>query len=212
MKRVVKVRAEVARRPSERSAQVGTTNIPDEQRVASKDGVGFCPVFLQIEHQDRDGLDGVAGSFEDLEAQSRKVEHIAVLHCREGIFRLCAGTQMDGRAAAVAQLQMAGDEVGVEVGEKHVADMKAKLLGVAQVLLNVALRIDDDGSRTGLVSKQIRRMGEASQVVLFQNHVFSIGLPTENTLSKPVTSSRLSLSTYPHAPACCALSRMAASS
>ena len=77
---------------------------------------------------------------------------------------------MDGRAATVAQFQMAGDEVGVEVGEEDVADLKAKFLGVGQVLLDVALGVDDDGGRTGLVSEQIGGVGQAAQVVLFQNH------------------------------------------
>ena len=95
----------------------------------------------------------------------------------EGVFRLGAGAEMDRRAATVAQFQMAGYEVGVEVGQEDVADLEAEFLGVGQVLLDVALGIDDDGGRTGLVSKQIRRVGEAAQVVLFQNHVFSIGLP-----------------------------------
>jgi hypothetical protein len=43
-----------------------------------------------------------------------------------------------------------------------VADQEAKFLGVGQVLLDVALRIDDDGGRTGLVSEQIRRRGPGS--------------------------------------------------
>ena len=77
---------------------------------------------------------------------------------------------MDGRAATIPQLQMAGEEVGVEVGQEDMADLKAELLSVGKVLLNVALRIDDDRRRTGLVSKQIRSVSQASQVVLFQNH------------------------------------------
>jgi hypothetical protein len=81
---------------------------------------------LQIEDQDRNRLDGVAGRFENFEAQSRKVERVAVFHGDEGVFRLGAGAEMDGRAAAVAQLQMAGDEVGVEMGQKDVADLEAK--------------------------------------------------------------------------------------
>ena len=88
----------------------------------------------------------------------------------EGVFRLGAGAEMDGRAATVAQFQMAGDEVGVEMGEKDVADLEAEFLGVGQVLLNVALRVDDDGGRTGLVSQQIGGVGEAAQIVLFQDH------------------------------------------
>ena len=105
-----------------------------------------------------------------MQAQSREVESIAVLHSDEGVFRLGAGAEMDGRAATVAQLQMAGDEVGVEVGEKDVADLEAKFFGVGQVLLDVALGVDDDGGRTGLVSEQIGGVGQAAQVVLFQNH------------------------------------------
>jgi hypothetical protein len=65
---------------------------------------------------------------------------------------------------------MAGDEVGVEVGEEDVADLKAKFLGVGQVLLDIALRVDDDGGRTGLVSEKIGGVGQAAQVLLFQNH------------------------------------------
>ena len=44
------------------------------------------------------------------------------------------------------------------------ADQEAKFLGVGQVLLDVALRIDDDGGRTGLVSEQIGGVGQAAQV------------------------------------------------
>ena len=112
----------------------------------------------------------MAGSFEDLQAQSREIERIAILHRHEGVFRLGAGAEMDGRAATVAQFQMAGDEVGVEVGEEDVADLQAEFLGVGQVLLDIALRVDDDGGRTGLVSEQIGGVGQAAQVILFQNH------------------------------------------
>jgi imidazole glycerol phosphate synthase subunit HisF len=73
---------------------------------------------------------------------------------------------MDGRAATAVQFQMAGHEVG----EEHVADLEAERPGVGQVLLDVALRIDDDGGRTGFVSDQIRSVRQAAQVVLLQKH------------------------------------------
>ena len=170
VERVVEVGAEVVGGPPERSAQVGAADVADEQRVAGEDGVRFRGVLLEIEDQDRDRLDGVAGGFEDLQAQSRELERIAVLHRDEGVFRLGAGAEMDGRAATVAQFQMAGDEVGVEVGEEDVADLEPEFLGVGQVLLDVALGVDDDGGRAGLVSEQIGGVGQAAQVVLFQNH------------------------------------------
>ena len=77
---------------------------------------------------------------------------------------------MDRRAATVAQFQMAGDEVGVKMGEEDVADLEAEFPGVGQVLLDIALGVDDDGGRAGLVSEQIRGVGQAAQVILFENH------------------------------------------
>ena len=58
----------------------------------------------------------------------------------------------------------------MEVSEEDVADVQAEFIGVRQVLLDIALRVDDDRSRAGLVSDEIRRMREAAQIVLFQNH------------------------------------------
>src|SRR4029077_8049776 len=96
-------------------------------------------------------------SRQDLKAQPREVQRIAVLHGGEGVFRLGAGSQMDGGAAAVAQLQVAGDEVGVEVGEEDVSDLQPEFFGVRQVLLNVALRVDDNGGCNGPRSPQKTR-------------------------------------------------------
>ena len=162
--------AQIVGRPPERGPQVGTADVADKQRVSGEDGVRASQDPSEIEDQDRNGLDGMAGGFEDLQAQSRELERIAVVHGHEGVFRLGAGAEMDGRAATVAQLQMAGDEVGMKMGEKDVADLEAEFFGIGQVLLDVALRIDDDGGRTGLVSEQVRSVGQAAQVVLLQNH------------------------------------------
>jgi hypothetical protein len=49
------------------------------------------------------------------------------------------------------------------VGEEDVADLEAKLLGIGQVLLGIALGVDDDGGRAGLISEQIRSVGKAVQ-------------------------------------------------
>ena len=100
-------------------------DVTDEQSVSGEDGVRVCGVLPEIEGQYRDGLDGVAGGFEDFEAQSREVERIAVLHRHEGVFRLGAGAEMDDRATTVAQFQMAGNEISVEVGEEDVTDLEA---------------------------------------------------------------------------------------
>ncbi len=164
VERVVQASAEIAGCPSKRSAQVRTADVTDEQRVSCKNGhgrengMGFGGVFMKIEDQYRDGLDGVPRGFENFKAQSREVEPVPVLHSLKTVLRLGAGAQMDCRAASVAQFQVSGDEVRVKMGEEDVADFEAERRGVGQVLLDVALGIDNDGRRTGLVPEQIGRV------------------------------------------------------
>src|SRR5208337_735897 len=158
--------AEVVRTPSQRRPQVRAPYVADEQRVPGKYSVWLRRVPPKIEHQDRDRLNGVPGRLQHLQPQSRKVKRISVLHGGESVLRLGAGSKMDGRAATIAQLQVTGDEVSVEVAEKNMADLQPKFLGIGQILLDVALRVDDDGGRTVLISEQIRGVGQAAQVVL----------------------------------------------
>ena len=132
--------------------------------------------MLEIEDEDGDGLDGVAGGFEDLQAHAGEVECVAVVHGDEGVLGDGAGAEMDGGAAAIAELEMAGDEVGVEVREEDVADLEAECVGVVEILLDVALRVDDDGGVAGFVAEKIRGVGEAAEVVLFQDHACSQGV------------------------------------
>jgi hypothetical protein len=58
----------------------------------------------------------------------------------------------------------------MEMAEKNMLDLESKLFRVVQVLLNVTLRVNDDGSGTGLISHKIRGVRKAAQIVLFQNH------------------------------------------
>ena len=87
-----------------------------------------------------------------------------------GVFGLSAGAKMDGGAAAVAQFQVASDEIRVEMREEDVADGEAVGSRIGQVLLNVPLGVDNDGGGGGLVGEEVGGMGKAAQVVLFQEH------------------------------------------
>ena len=71
---------------------------------------------------------------------------------------------------------MAGDEVGVEVAEEDVADLKTKPFGVGDILMDVSLRIDDDGGLALLITEQIGGVCQASEVVLLQDHRSSMSL------------------------------------
>src|SRR3989304_6012708 len=88
---------------------------------------------------------GVARRPGRLEAHVAELEPGAVGERREGVLGPRAGAQVDARAGAVAQLEVAGDEVGVEVREDRVLDAQAQGLGVGEVLIDVALRVHDRG-------------------------------------------------------------------
>jgi len=63
-----------------------------------------------------------------------------------------------------------GDEIRVKVREEHVPDLQPVFRRILQVPLDVALWIHDDGGAAGRVAYEIGGMGEAVQVVLFQEH------------------------------------------
>src|SRR5436190_14810182 len=122
--------AEVGGRPAERRAEVGAADIADEQRVSRQYRIRFRRVLLQIEDENRDGFNGVAGRLQHFEPQTRKLERVSVLHGDERVFRLGARAEMNGRATTVAEFQMPRHEVGVEMREEYVANPQAKRLGV----------------------------------------------------------------------------------
>ena len=62
---------------------------------------------------------------------------------RERILGLGGRAQIDRRAGTIAQLEMPRDEVGVQVGQQDVFDREAVLRRKGEVLVDIALRIDD---------------------------------------------------------------------
>ncbi len=112
----------------------------------------------------------MAGRFHYPQPESGKVERIAVFHRNEGVLRLGSRPEVDGCAATVTQFQMAGEEVGMKVCQEDVADLEAEFLGVGEIMLDIALRIYNDGRGTGFISQEIRSVGQAAEIVLFQHH------------------------------------------
>jgi hypothetical protein len=77
---------------------------------------------------------------------------------------------MNARADAIAQLEVAGDEVGVHVGEKHVADRATERVGVGEVLIDVTLRIDHGGDAPHLIDNQVGGVRKTPEVVLLEDY------------------------------------------
>ena len=168
--RVVQHASEVVGRPPERHAQIGTTDVTDKQRVAGQDGLRLGGAAIEVVDDQRNRLGRVPRCLERLQPHSAEIDDVAVVERRERILRLRGRTQIDRRPGAIAQLEVAGDEVRMEVREEHVLDSQAMLGGEREVLIHVTLRVDDGGRVRLLVADQIRGVREAIQIELLQNH------------------------------------------
>ncbi|WP_372337627.1 hypothetical protein [Streptomyces sp. MK5] len=65
---------------------------------------------------------------------------------------------------------MTGEEVGVGVGVEDALDGETVGVGVGEVFGDVAARVHDHGPAGGLVGDQLRRLGQAVEVVLGEEH------------------------------------------
>ena len=97
----------------------------------------------------------MAGRFERLQPHAPEFDTITVGKRREGVLCARGSTQIDTRARAVAQLEMPRDEVGVKVGQDHMFDIETVSGRERQVLINVALWIDDCGGACARVPDEI---------------------------------------------------------
>jgi hypothetical protein len=70
---------------------------------------------------------------------------------------------------------MSGNKVGVEMRQEDVPDGEPVLRGQFEVLIRIALRVDN-GCRAGrFVSDQIRGVRQARQIELLQDHLVPTG-------------------------------------
>ena len=168
--RVVQQASEVVGRPSERHAQIGTTDVADEQRVAGQDGLRLGGAAIEIVDDQRNRLGRVSRRLERLQPHSTEIDDVAVVERDERVLRSCGRAQIDLRPGAIAQFEVAGNEVGMEVREEDVLDSQTMLGGEREVLIHVTLRVDDGGRVRLLVADQIRGVREAIQIKLLQNH------------------------------------------
>ena len=113
----------------------------------------------------------MTGSFENLEADFAELEDVAFFHGGELVFGLRAGAEIDVCTGEVTKFEMAGDEIGVKMGEKNVANLKAVLRCEVQIALHITLGIDDCSSTSSFVTNQVRSVGQAAEIKLFENHV-----------------------------------------
>jgi hypothetical protein len=83
---------------------------------------------------------------------------------------MSARPKADFGAACGRHLQVAGEEVGVEVGFDDGVDDEAAGSGVLEIPRDVALRVDDDRPSGGLVTDQVGGVRQAAEEVLLEDH------------------------------------------
>jgi len=79
----------------------------------------------------------VTRRFQDLQPGPPELQKLAIAQRRKRVGRVCGGAQTDGCADTIAQLQMSGNKIGVEMRQECVFDCEAVLAGKIDVLLNV---------------------------------------------------------------------------
>ena len=162
--------AKIGRRPPERDAQIRTSHVADEERVACEDRLRLGRAAVEIVDDDGNRFGGVARGLEGRQPHSSELDHIAIADRRERVFGSSRGAEIDRGAGPIAQFEMTCDEVGVEVCEQDVLDLQAVLRSERQVLVDVPLRIDDGRRVCQLVTNEVRRVREAIQIKLLQDH------------------------------------------
>ena len=76
----------------------------------------------------------------------------------------------DRGARLGCELEVPAEEIGVDVRLDHALDAQTVSVGVVEVDLHVAPRIDDHRTARALVTDEVRRLGQAVQVVLHEMH------------------------------------------
>ena len=116
----------------------------------------------------------MTGRLQRLQPRVPEFHAVAIGERRERVFRARGRPEVNARAGSIAQLEVARDEVGVEVREKHVTNRQSLLGRRGQVLLDIALRIDDRRGVRLLVADEIRRVRQTVQVELAQDHASAV--------------------------------------
>jgi len=93
--------------------------------------------------------------FQSLDPDRSKSDHAAVADRLEVEFRNRFPAEADRGARAVTQFEVTGDEIGVEVREEDVCDAKVVIRGERQILIDVALRVDNGGGTALLVGNDV---------------------------------------------------------
>ena len=170
VERVEEQSAEIGGGPAESHPKIGAADITDKKGVAGENGEWVGSAAVEIENEKGNGFRRVARSFESLQANAAEFDSAAVAQRSKAVFGLGFGAEIDGGADAVAQFEMTGDEIGMEMREDDMLDLQMMLGGESNVLIDVALGIDNSGDGGLRIADEVGSVREARKIKLFENH------------------------------------------
>src|ERR1700692_2680496 len=94
---------------------------------------------IQVINHDGDRLRSVARRFQNFQAHASEFQNVAIVKRGERVPGFSRRAKINGCAYAVAQLQMPGDEIGVEMGQEYMFDLERVLSSKRDVLVCIAL-------------------------------------------------------------------------
>src|ERR1700719_1732552 len=125
---------------------------------------------IQVINYYGDRLGSVAGRLQNFQANASEFQNVAVVKRGERVPGFGRRAKINRCAYAVAQLQMPGDEIGVQMGQKYVFDLESVLSSKRNVLVGIALGVDDGSRRGGLVTDNVRSVRQAREIKLLKEH------------------------------------------
>jgi hypothetical protein len=152
-----------------RGKKIRAAHVTDEQRVACQHTERDLVAAMFV-HNDADRFRGVPRCGEDLEGDLAQGQPLPVMQGFDRKADVGTSSVGDDRAGPSRKLEMTPDEVGVDVSLDDPFDGQPLGPGFVEVNVDVAARIYDHGSTGGLVSHQVGRVGQATQVMLRQDH------------------------------------------
>ena len=148
--------------------QVGASDVTDEQSVAGQDGFWVC-VGAGAE-EIAEGLRRVSRGLPHFDFHRPQRDAIPFLQSAMGILGAALGGESDLGAAALREFEVARDEIGVKMRQKDILDLETQSLGFVEIEIDVAARIDADGSPCRRISDEVGGLGEAGEEVLLDDH------------------------------------------
>src|SRR5262245_13433297 len=128
-------------------------------------------ILLEVVDEDRNRFDRMARRFEHLQANlASQQQTLAISHRRERIFGASLGAKINRGARAVPEFEMAGQKIGVKVGEEDAANDEPLLSRGLDVNVHVTLRVDDKCRVRAQIANEVGRVREALEIKLFENH------------------------------------------